>query len=257
MIAPALRIAADSAADLFVGSSCVGCGRPGRMLCAACRGALPAEARVCWPTPVPAGLVTPWAVAEYADAVRQMVVGHKDEGQWGFRGTLAGMLATAVAAAVREAPVEEPVVLVPVPSRPGSARRRGYDPTGALVRAAARRLAAAGRPVVVAVLLASSAGVRDQAGLGATDRATNLARSMSCPAGRVRRLARRHPAGHVVVCDDVLTTGATAREAQRALAAVGIQPLAVATVAATRRRGGVGTHSEVSGGLLSSLRGKG
>ena len=35
-------------------------------------------------------------------------------------------------------------------------------------------------------------------------------------------LARRLPEAHVVVCDDVLTTGATVREAQRALEAVGL-----------------------------------
>jgi predicted amidophosphoribosyltransferase len=193
-----------------------------------------------------------------------MVVGHKDRGQWGFRGILADLLTTAVQAAVSPVPVGQPVVLVPVPSRPGSSRRRGYDPPGALVRGAARRLRGQGRPAVAVPLLVSGAGVRDQAGLGAADRAANLAGSMSCPAARLRRLARRVGAAHVVVCDDVLTTGATAREAQRALAAVGVRPIAVAAVAATRRRlperrprAGVAFHSEVSGPPLAPAGGRG
>lgn len=240
----------DAALDLFLGSGCAGCGRPGRMLCGPCRAALPSTARPAWPTPVPPGLVTPWTCAEYAGAVRAMVVGHKDRAQWAFRPVLAAMLATAVRPA---AAGRGPVVLVPLPSRPGASRRRGYDPTGALTRGCARLLRREGYDVSVAALLVSRGGVRDQAGLDAGQRAANLAGSMSVPSGRLAALARRRERAAVVICDDVLTTGASAREAQRALAAVGLDPVAIATVAATRRRlpaGGSAPGTPQAGGAL-------
>lgn len=205
------------------------------MLCPDCRGALPITAWPAWPSPVPAGLVTPWAAGEYADTLRALVIGHKDRGQWSFARVLAGLLATSVRTAVGP-PDGVPVVLVPVPSRPGSTRRRGYDPTGTLVRGAAILLRRAAYDALPATLLASRGGVRDQKHLTATDRAANLAGSMCCPAPGLRRLAGRRTRARVVVCDDVLTTGTTAREAQRALVAVGLDPVAVAVVAATRRR---------------------
>lgn len=225
----------DAALDLFLGSGCVGCALPGRMLCRACRVALSVRAAPAWPTPVPPGLVTPWATEDYAGAVKELVVGHKDRGQWGHRRVLGGLLGTAVRAATEALDPRVPLLLVPVPSRPGAARQRGYDATGALVRTAAASLRRE-RPVAVAALLVSR-GAADQAGLDARGRAANVAGSMHCPADRLRRVARRHPTAYVVVCDDVLTTGATAREAQRALGAVGLPPVAVAAVAATRRTG--------------------
>lgn len=223
----------DEALDLFLGSRCVGCDRPGRMLCAACRGGLSRTPRVAWPSPVPVGLVTPWVAETYEGAVRALVVGHKDRGQWGHRRVLGSLLAEAVRGAAGGVDPGVPLLLVPVPSRPGAGRRRGYEATAALARTAARILRGE-RPVVLAPLLASR-GAADQAGLGAGDRAANMAGSMHCPSAALARVGRRRSTAYVVVCDDVVTTGSTAREAQRALEAVGLPPVAIAAVAATRR----------------------
>lgn len=229
----------DAALDLFLGTRCVGCDAPGRMLCPDCRAGLSRRAVPAWPTPVPEGLVPPWAAESYDGAVRALVVGHKDRGQWAHRRVLGDLLAEAVRAATAHVRADVgadpvPLVLVPVPSRPGAGRQRGYEATAALVRHAARRLRDEG-PVLVAPLVVSR-GAADQAGLDARGRAANVHGSMHCPSAALARLARRARHAHVVVCDDVLTTGATAREAQRALEAVGLPPLAVAAVAATRRR---------------------
>lgn len=223
----------DEALDLFLGSRCVGCDRPGRMLCAGCRGSLSVRARPAWPTPVPAGLVPPWASEDYAGAVRALVVGHKDRGQWGHRRVLGELLAEAVRGASAGLDPRVPLLLVPVPSRPGAGRQRGYEATAALVRNAAARLRGQ-RPVGVAPLVISR-GAADQAGLDAAGRAANVRESMHCPSSTIARVARRWPRAYVVVCDDVVTTGASAREAQRALESVGLAPVAIAAVAATQR----------------------
>jgi predicted amidophosphoribosyltransferase len=221
----------DVFADLVLGGSCVGCERPGRPLCRGCASGLPAAAHPAWPSPTPAGLVVPWSAAAYEGVVRSMVVAHKEHRVLALRRPLARLLATGVAAVATRG---VPVILVPVPSRPGSARARGHDPTGALTGEAARLLRRQGYDARRARLLVSRGAVADQAGLDATARAANLAGSMFCPTDRLRRIAGR-PA-HVVVCDDVLTTGATAREAQRALETVGLHVAGIATAAATRRR---------------------
>jgi len=128
------------------------------------------------------------------------------------------------------------VVLVPVPSRPASVRARGHDPTRAIATRAAYLLRSRGYDALAHPLLRPRPGVLDQAGLDAAARAVNLGGSMCCPSPGVRRLARLRPWARLVVCDDVITTGATAREAQRALEAVGLRVVAIAAVAATRKR---------------------
>jgi len=126
------------------------------------------------------------------------------------------------------------VLLVPVPSRGAVVRRRGHDPLLRVTRAAAVRLRRTGVDARVRRLLVPAGRVRDQATLDAAQRAANLDGSMrSRPPRAVDR------GGLVVVVDDVLTTGSTVREAQRALEEAGLVVSGVATVAATRRRGPV------------------
>lgn len=233
--------------DLVLGGRCVACGGPGRALCPPCAGALPGRAHLAWPDPTPGGLAPPWACAVYDGAVRAMVVAHKERRVLGLQRALGAMLAVAAAAAAEG---QGSTVLVPVPSRPGTVRARGHDPTRALVRVAALLLRRSGYDAAPARLLVSRGGVLDQAGLGADARAANLAGSMWCPSARVRRLAGQRV--RAVVCDDVLTTGSTAREAQRALEAAGVPVAAVAVVAATRRRLDPSRVRESSGERLSS-----
>lgn len=232
---PLLQDLADGFGDLVLGSACLGCGRPGRALCRPCRAALPACAAPHWPTPTPPGLVPPYAVGAYEDTLRTLVLAHKERRVLALARPLGGLLAASVAQALADARAAGGVVLVPVPSRPRAVRERGHDPTAAMVRAAAAALRG-DHDVVTARLLRVRPGLVDQAGLDAGARAVNLAGSMAVSGDVVRRLGRRCPRAHVVVCDDVVTTGATLREAQRALEAVGLPVLAAATVAATARK---------------------
>lgn len=228
----------DGALDLLLGGACAGCSRPGRLLCPACSSALPTVAAPAWPSPVPGGLVEPWAATAYAGVTRDLVLGLKERRLLGLAAPLAGLLALAVAA---ELPRDRPVVLVPVPSAPRAVRARGHDPTATLARLAARGVSAPGAPVVARRLLSVRASVADQSGLDAPARAANLAGSMRVRPLALRRLPREPV--RVVVCDDVLTTGSTAREAQRALAAAGLDVVRVAVVAATQRRVPAGGRS--------------
>jgi predicted amidophosphoribosyltransferase len=215
-----------TALDLLLPVACAGCGVPGRWLCPCCAALLAGPGRPVQPTPAPAGLPPVRAVTDYDGPVRRLLVVHKERGVL----RLAGPLGAAVAASVRALPAasgDRVPVLVPVPSSPSAVRLRGHDPTARIAAAAARRLGGGVRDVRC---LRQARRVADQAGLGAVERAANLAGAMTVPPRRVV------PGTPVVVVDDVLTTGATLAEATRALQAAGCLVLGAAVVAATGRR---------------------
>lgn len=219
--------------DLALGGSCVVCALPGRLLCPTCRDTLPLEARQVRPEPCPEGLAPAFAAAEYADPVRRMILLHKEHRAFPLAGPLGRALVLPIRAGMA---TRGQTVLVPVPSRPAVVRARGHDPMLRITRVAAGALRTAGADVLVSPLLRQRDVVADQAGLSAAERAANLADRMAIRPGRVRALARAGVPVSAVVCDDVLTTGSTAREAQRALEDVGVPVAAICCVAATRKR---------------------
>jgi predicted amidophosphoribosyltransferase len=223
----------DAWLDLLLGSASSACGEPGRALCRGCEAALPRRAGAAWPTPTPPGLVRPSAVGEYADPLRRLVVDHKEHGRLGLARPLGRLLAVAVLdawqAAGSPAAGAAPVELVPVPSHPAVVRSRGHDPLLRITRVAAAALRAEGVRARACPALRVTVRPGDQAGLDTAARAANV-RGRFAP----RRGAR--VGGPVVLVDDVVTTGATLREAQRALEDAGVPVVGAATVAATRRR---------------------
>lgn len=235
----------DAVLDLLLGSRCAVCERPGRVLCPGCRSDLPRAAETCWPTPCPPGLARPVAVGGYDGALKLLVNAHKEQNRFALADPLGELLALSVLAHTTSAPVRpaapdrprQRVLLVPVPSRGAVVRRRGHDPLLRLTLRAASRLRWMGVPASVGRLLRSVRAAADQAGLGASDRARNLAGTMACSAraGPGRASVAGAPAPLVVVVDDVITTGATVREAQRALEAARVAVTGIAVVAATRR----------------------
>lgn len=146
------------------------------------------------------------------------------------------------------APVE--VLLIPAPSSAQSVRRRGYAPANLLVQEAARQLNKR-LPASVRVRAVDVIGYvpRNRRGSGASiiSDAISGAQNEQKGLGAVGRAERMHGALRVmepalcadrisVICDDVVTTGATASEMVRVLQESGSRVLGVCAVAAVPKK---------------------
>lgn len=207
--------------DLFLPLQCGGCGAPSTRWCDACAGELSVAAdqpHVVNPRIDPE--VPVFALGRYANARRQAILALKEHGRTDLIGPLAHALAIGVHRLLSWGIVQTPLTVVPAPTRRSAARRRGGDPVARLARAAVAQHS----QITVAPALRVKAFTQDSVGLGSAARERNIA-------GRVV-LRGQPPRTEVMIVDDIVTTGATARESVRILQAAGVRVTAVLAIAA-------------------------
>ena len=275
-LAGALKSAGGSLGEVLMPRTCPCCAVPvtygaGSPLCEAClpqlRSALAKVERVYALQPLD-GAAAPEvrAASRYEGIMPRALLALKNAGRTDLLPLLGEGLARSVYELLRvhreglqpesasSVPVE--VLLVPAPSSAQSVRRRGYAPANLLVQEAARqlnqRLPASVRVRAVDVigyaprnrrgsgaslssrvgasLLGASETKNEQKGLGAVGRAERMHGALRVmePALCADRIS--------VICDDVVTTGATASEMVRVLQESGSRVLGVCAVAAVPKK---------------------
>jgi predicted amidophosphoribosyltransferase len=209
--------------DLVLPLECGGCGAPSTRWCETCSAALQVatdEPHLASPRLDPG--VPVFTLGRYAGSRRQAIVALKEHGRTDLVGPLAYALATGIHHLLQWGLLDVPLTIVPAPTRRQAARRRGGDPVARVATAAVRN-----HPeIAVASALRMTALVRDSVGLGTAARERNTA-------GRVRMTAKDLcQKRDVLVVDDIVTTGATARESVRVLQLAGVRVTGVLTLAA-------------------------
>lgn len=159
-----------------------------------------------------------WAPFEHEGSVARAVHRFKYED----RSDLSRPLGLLLAATAKEALVSMPGALVPLPLHEARFRERKFDQAALLTAVLAQRT---GREVK-AHWLSRTRDTRRQVGLSEGEREANVRGAFLAPA--------EVSGQEVVLVDDVFTSGATAREAARALIAAGAARVFVLTLARAR-----------------------
>lgn len=163
-----------------------------------------------------------WATAavSYEEFGRSLVLRLKYAGSTAVVPAMAQMMAQAV----QQMPVQEPVdLIVPVPLHSWRFLRRRFNQSGLLAHALSRRL----NVPLDNFTLHRRKATAFQGGLGKKARYRNVASAFHVKKDKGISLEGKH----VLVVDDVLTTGATAHECARALKRAGAASVGVVAFA--------------------------
>ena len=229
--------------DLVAPRDCVACASPGRVLCRPCEGAL--ASAVGWTdqkrVEVPVAVGGP-----FTGVLGEVVRSYKD-GSRSLVSPLARVLLPALRYAAEQAERDRSsgdgsddrvVSIVSIPASRRADWARGEDILTRVVTRAVGALRREGWRVRQRSLLTPGRVVADQRGLSAQQRRVNIVGSLQLDPREVQRWVGAGRSS-IVVVDDVLTTGATLREAVRVLGQVmDKQIISGAVIAATTPRQG-------------------
>lgn len=196
---------------LIFPESCPGCGQLDTRLCDRCRGIfLRAPITVSAAIPLDAGINEIWTLSVYRGSARKVVLAMKHSRSAYYQelplffGAAAGK---SLAASFRR-----PVIVCPVPSTFRFGKTAISSTAGRLAAGIASSLEAEGVAVGLSGLLELKAGSKKQAGRSFEERVRGRTGSMRLAAGADFDFSKE-----VLLVDDVITTGATIREAARVI----------------------------------------
>lgn len=167
----------------------------------------------------------------YQSELGRIIVAFKEQQRY----DLAAILANLLSFPIRQICQQQPhPVLVPIPSSRIKIRQRGYHPMQVIVTKTVRILHRQGYQASWLPLLQQRAARKDQAGLTKSERADNLTGKISLNHFLVSKLSN-FAASQLIICDDVITTGATVWAAQQALNQQDLLPIGIASIARTMK----------------------
>jgi ComF family protein len=203
--------------SLLAPHDCVGCGAEGKLLCADCLAGLPAAEPRCYSCQLAvSGWFTCAECTDYSSiwAVHAAVRydGLAKDVIWklkfGRARAAAGEIGCILADATAPYSLQD-VIVTHVPTATSRVRQRGYDQAALIARAFAAR-----QHLPYSPLLARQ-GSRKQVGASRTVRSVQLD-------GAFRPVRQKYIRGaHIILVDDVITTGATLQSAAATLRAAG------------------------------------
>lgn len=179
--------------ELFFPKICAGCGESGMVLCPTCQ--------LAWAQPpqqISTQVILPvptWSLGALGGVRRRTIINLKEHQRGDVVPYLGAVLRESVRYLQAQGYLDEELILVAAPTRRASARKRGGD-------VVARVCAATQLPTVQLLWLSESA--QESVGLSLTERRSNLAGAVRVDTRKVSKIT-----GHVLLVDDVVTTGAT------------------------------------------------